>query len=174
MAHCRVCHAPLAAPRYRYCSTACAADGRRSRRRKRPTRGRCAHCRRSFRRSRRSNRYCRSACRKAAWRRAHAHEDPLTLLRQDVRAMGLQLRPPPTAVPSRCRCGGPVMLITENHPHDLLTAKGCRRCLTPDVLRCRHAHAEPPRRAGYRACVACGAQILTVRRTGSVLSLRNR
>ena len=27
-------------------------------------------------------------CRKAAWRRAHAHEDPLTLLRQDVRSDG--------------------------------------------------------------------------------------
>ena len=172
MAICSVCGATVMPPHRRYCSVVCAGEGRRRRRRPRARLGRCAYCRQSFRRSRRGNRYCSSACRKAAWRRAHRGEDPLTVLRRDLQAVGLQPGPLPAA--RRCRCGGPTILVTKTDADDVLTVKGCRRCLTPAVLRCHHTRLEPPPKGGYRACVSCGGQILTVRRTGSILKLRNR
>lgn len=65
---CSICRKSLPTGRRRYCSDACAEEGRRKRQRK-PARYRdCKWCETSFRQTRKGHRFCSDRCRKAAHR----------------------------------------------------------------------------------------------------------
>ena len=66
---------------------------------------------------------------------------------------------------------GSPFTTTGSDAQALLTVKGCRRCLTSDVIRCHHTRLEPPRKAGHRSCMGCGGQVRIVIRDGPVLRL---